>query len=1055
MPLKVYRSSAGSGKTTTLVNEYLEMLMKPEGNFKSILAITFTNKASAEMKERILVVLNTLADCQDENNLNPALRQQVSQICHQYHWQFSDIRSRAAKQLTQILHQYGSFAVSTIDKFTHQIIRSFAFDLRVPSNFVVETDTDLVVKTAVDQLIGRIGEDAFITKLMVEFMLERIEEEKSDRVQDDLVVLGKLMYNEKGLPLLPLLSDLSEEDFFKLRDQMNAAFFCTKNEFSTRAEAILKFAAQAGLNPNDFAYGTKGFYGALLSIAKGDPEGFDKKRFLDAVEKAAFYAKGADKETKEKFAGIESVLQEKISDLHRYWLSEKEQFFSLKIIIRNFYSLALLKEIKKSIDELRYNEGILPIAEFNHLVSNAIAQEPAPFIYERIGNRFNDLCIDEFQDTSVKQWENLMPLAENVLSLDGTVLLVGDAKQSIYRFRGGDAGQLNALPKILNIQNEWMKEREYLFIHHFLPRTLNYNYRSKSEIIDFNNAFFRHLIDDCLPNAGYDFPENSFHKLKLTYSDVEQECGKKVGGGSVRLQIIDKIEGDKKATSAEIFLARIEALKQQIDHFTGLGYRWGDITILTRANKEAGRFAAGLLERGVHVISRESVRVNESHKVILILDALRWFDDAANEPARLNVLNFLSLQYKKHPIEHAYFKAPQAWMQLLKELHLNWAPEDWSYLPLPSLVKRLLNFFRLDSSSDVFLSTFMDAVGNFYQKGKGGLPEFVQWWNDHGNKLNIVIPEGIDAVQIMTVHKSKGLQFKVVIMPMTDWDTGVGKGKKHWLNLNPEKNFGLALGVANHSDDLLNTPFADVYREEEFENLVDQLNLFYVAFTRAEEQLALILYKESGSAMRSWMNSFLEKTTLFQPQDGILFFGNGQTVEQKKESTTENPLMPRQASFETCDLILDYQWAFPIEGEEIQSLELGLLVHALFSKVIIKDDLPVVAQKIIHLNPVWKTKIAEMVSWMQEEPSLDIMWDPAYKVLLEQDILLLNGKSARPDRLMIADNKVRIFDYKTGIKREAHVIQLRDYATVLMQMNFQVETLALIYVEEKEVILLQ
>lgn len=1052
MPLKVYRSSAGSGKTTTLVNEYLEMLMKPEGNFKSILAITFTNKAASEMKERILVVLNTLAECKEERELNPSLQQQVEKLCKDYQFQFSDIRSRASRQLTQILHQYGSFAVSTIDKFTHQIIRSFAFDLRVPANFVVETDTELVVKKAVDQLIASIGEDAFVTKLMVEFMLERIEEEKSDRVQDDLVELGKLMYNEKGLPLLPLLSELSDEDFFKLRDQMNAAFSRIKNEFSAKASSIVEFIARAEINGSEFSNGYSGYYGALVAISKGDAEGFARKRFLDGVEKAAFYAKTAQKEVKEKFAGIEVALQEKSSELLRYWLTEKEKFFTLKIILRNFYSLALLKEIKKSIDELRQQDGILPIAEFNHLVANAIAKEPAPFIYERIGNRFMDLCIDEFQDTSVKQWENLMPLAENVLSLDGTVLLVGDAKQSIYRFRGGDAGQLNALPRILNIQNEWMKEREFLFMNHFLPRTLNFNYRSKSEIIDFNNAFFRYLIDVGLPQAYNDFPENAFSKLNLTYSDVEQECGKKKGGGSVRLQVIDKIKGDKRANTAEVFVARIEALQQQIDYYLSLGYRWGDITLLTRTNKEAGGFAAGLLANGVSVISRESVQVNESHKVVVMMDALRWFDDASNEPARLNVLNFLSMQHKKEPLAHHYFQRPSGWQSFLDELNLHWAPADWNFLPLPSLVKRLFRFFGLDAAKDVFLSTFMDEVLKFFQKGKGAIPEFIQWWNDHGDRVNIVIPEGIDAVQIMTVHKSKGLQFKVVILPLADWDTRVGSRKKHWLNLVPENSFGLSLAVANHSDDLLHTSFAELYKTEEFENLVDHLNLYYVAFTRAEEQLALITYEESKGPMKNWLNSFCENTNMFLLKEGIHCYGNAASVVPgKKGKSGEDFLLPTSA-YETCDLVSDYQWAFPVEGEEIQSLELGLLVHALFSKVKKRSDLPVEAGRLMNLNPVWKDKVSEMLAWLEQEPLLEAMWDSDFKVFTEQDILLLNGKSARPDRLMIAGDKVRIFDYKTGLQREAHRQQLRDYATVLMQMNYTIENLVLVYVDLKLVV---
>jgi ATP-dependent exoDNAse (exonuclease V) beta subunit len=1055
MPLKVYRSSAGSGKTTTLVNEYLEMLMKPDGNFKSILAITFTNKASAEMKERILKVLSTIADCTDKNTLNPSLLHQVSEIEKLYNLPFSTIRAKASAQLTQILHQYGSFAVSTIDKFTHQIIRSFAFDLRVPSNFVVETDTELVVRNAVDHLINRIGENELITKLMVEFMLERIDEEKSYRIEEDLVALGKLMYNEKGLPMLPLLSDLSAEDFIKLRGNFFSSLAIIQKGFSDKAEELQLIAKKAGLLPTDFSHGYSGYFGAIVKLSIGDINGFDSKRFNDAVESGNFYAKTAAKEVKEKFSGVESILVTKSTALQDYWLANKEEYFLLKIMLRNFYSLALLKEIKWAIDDLRHSEGVLPIAEFNHLVASAIAKEPAPFIYERIGNRYSELCIDEFQDTSVKQWENLMPLAENVLSMDGTVLLVGDSKQSIYRFRGGEANQLNALPEILYKEYDWMQEREFLFRQHFLPRSLNYNYRSKSEIIDFNNAFFRHVISNCLPQANKDFPVGTLEKLFTTYSDVEQECGKKKGGGSVRVQIIEEVESKGGTKGEDLMQERILALKNQIDYYVGLGFRWRDITILTRANKEAGQFAAGLLDYGINVISRESVRVNESYKVVLLMDALRWFEDASNESARLNVLNYLSLQSKNQAVPHHYFSDKVIWHDLLKNLSLEWAPEEWNFLPMPSLVKRLMHFFNLDSGKDVFLSFFLESVVNFYQKVKGGLREFIQWWNDHGDRLNIVIPEGIDAVQLMTVHKSKGLQFKVVIMPMADWETKVGRGKKHWLKLNPKKNFGLALAVSDHSQDLLNTAYADTYREEEFENLVDHLNLFYVAFTRAEEHLALVVYEKKNSAMNTWLQSFLAKSNLLVNNSGVYIYGNAAKNQPSEKLVPDEALLQHQTSYATRDLIMDYRWAFPIEGEEIQSLELGLLVHSLFSKVKTKSDLPFVAEKIITINPVWKEKILEMVEWAQQELLLSSMWDEQYEIRNEQDILLLDGKSARPDRLMILGKKAKIYDYKTGIQRESHNIQLREYATVLMQMGFQIEALVLVYVELRQVVQVQ
>lgn len=1051
MPLKVYRSSAGSGKTTTLVNEYLEMLMKPNGNFKAILAITFTNKAAGEMKERILKALGDIANCEDPSRLNPSLARQISELQKIYQLQFSDIKDKAARQLSQILHQYGSFSVSTIDKFTHQLIRSFAFDLKVPSNFVVELDTDLVVKTAVNHLLEDIGQNELVTVMLVEFMLERIDEERNVRVENDLVTLGKKLYSESGLSRLPYLANLSAEQLTDLRAALFVEIKSLEKKIESMALAIIDFIKKSDLLPEDFSYGKSGYYGALLKISKSDFSGFDSSRFRQGVEEGIFYSKSLPAAVKEKFYAIESALQKKSAELNDTWNKENSRYFLLKIILRNFYSLALLRQIKNSIDEHRKSEGILPIAEFNHIISQAIAREPAPFIYERIGNRYAELCIDEFQDTSVKQWENLMPLAEHILSLDGTVLLVGDSKQSIYRFRGGDANQLNALPTILNKEMEWMDEREFLFRQHFLPRTLNYNYRSKSEVIDFNNSFFRHVISSSLSGGKQDFPAGSLDKLAITYSDVEQECGKKKSGGSVRIQILPEMKG---SLSDEKMEARNLALKKQIDYYCTLGFRWKDITILTRGNQEAGSFAAGLLAQGINVISRESVRVKESFKVGLLMDAIRWFVDSSNEPARLNVLNYLSLQSNGQAIPHQFFQEDERWKNFLEKENHRWAPDDWNYLPLPALLKRMMDFFHFQSDHDVFLSFFLEAVVKFYHKGKGDVHEFIQWWNDHSDNLNIVIPEGIDAVQIMTVHKSKGLQFKIVILPMADWSTNIRPNHKHWITLNPDESFGLSLAVADHSKDLLETEFADVYREENYQNLLDNLNLFYVAFTRAEEHLSLLLLEKSKSALYEWLNSYLAESSMFMEQDGIWVYGQPEIHQITSRLSAEEKEENHRNNFPKRDLVLDYQWAFPDETEEIESLELGLLVHALFSKVKSKADLEVSSKQLLMLNPVWKEKIIEMVNWLKAEDLLLPMWDEHFSVKNEQDILLPGGKSARPDRLMLSGKKARIFDYKTGRKRQAHSSQLRDYSLVLSEMGFEVEMAALIYVENKEVVFL-
>ncbi|MCB0375247.1 MAG: UvrD-helicase domain-containing protein, partial [Sinomicrobium sp.] len=585
----IYNASAGSGKTYTLVKEYLKILFSDDlvHHFKQMLAVTFTNKAVYEMKERILTSLSAFSE--DDAVVRPP--DMLAALAGELEVSVETLQRRARNVLKHILHNYAFFDIVTIDKFNHRIIRAFAYDLKLPSNFEVALDTVPLLEEAVDNLIYKAGEDTLLTKALVDFAVEKADDDKSWDIAIDLREIAQLLLEENHYEHVEQLRERTLNDFLALGRRLKSTIKKQESAIKAGAESVLELLEANGLEASDFSRGTLPNHFKKMAVL--DFNGLYANKLAENLAEAAVYPKTLPED---KAFAIDALLPELSKAYHRL----KKAVFNVKFL-RNFYKnivpLSLLNAVRNELEALKEERNMVLISEFNSIISKAIANQPAPFIYERLGEKYRHYFIDEFQDTSQMQWDNLKPLIGNALESEtlagqrGTLYIVGDAKQAIYRWRGGKPEQFIDLYRC---QNPFQVEKAVTV----LPK----NRRSFSEIVAFNNGFFSH-ISEFLTHPGYRdlYKNRSF-----------QETGDKMGG-MVSLSFIAKDDGDA-AYCGEVLRYIRQAVAQ--------GFAYNDICVLTRKRSEGVTVADYLLEQGVKIVSSETLLLKNNPKVDFLINLL-------------------------------------------------------------------------------------------------------------------------------------------------------------------------------------------------------------------------------------------------------------------------------------------------------------------------------------------------------------------------------------------------------------------------------------------------
>jgi ATP-dependent exoDNAse (exonuclease V) beta subunit len=1034
--ITVYNASAGSGKTYNLVKSYIKVLIQSEykNKHRQLLAITFTNKAVAEMKERVLSTLQEFANYKHEDKNTPAMLEDIAKETGLKH---KIIARKATSLLHEILHNYAAFDIVTIDTFTHRILRTFSKDLNLSGNFEVSLDVKGLRARAVDRLIDKTGNDKKITLVLVDYALQKTDEDKDWNIARDLNATAALLNNENDAAAITSIQKKNLEDFDILAKLLIKNQEVLVAQIKDKAQNLLNTFTVLGIEDSHFS--RKSFYKHVSTLAK-DPLNIKynpKTVWQNQIEDYSFYNKTTDETAK---SSIDGIREELIS----FFKQTKDLYFEvskLNEFYKNLVPLSTLQLINTELQLIKEEENVLPISDFNAIIHKSLKNQPAAFIYERLGERYTNYFIDEFQDTSILQWENLVPLIDNALvseSKDKTansLLIVGDPKQAIYRWRGGKAEQFIELTQGITPFTSSPTRLEQL----------DKNYRSHKEVISFNNSFFTQI-------AGvFDNP---------TYADIYTKDNAQkhnaLHGGFVSLDFIEDLTN---AQADEIYPQKVLDI---IEKATQDGFRKSDICILIRSNKQGAHIAQFLAEQHIKVVSSDSLLLKNSSVVSFIHDILLAQDQPDNIPAAIRALRFLA---DSHQVEDVHVFL-ETWLhskdknlyKYLQSLDIFFSSRTFASLPLYEGVEYIIRSFNLSAQADAFVIGYLETVFNYTATQNQGLIGFLDHWEEKKDSLSISAPLQKDAVQIMTIHKSKGLEFPVVIFPYADAKLYSHQDEHHWYDIEAQDYGGFSQLMVKHADRIKNYGHQGNMRfsQRRGEQQFDALNVLYVACTRAVERLYVLSRFRESVIPQNYGNllvNYLKDTGLYQ--EGKMEYRFGEEIkkeipENHFEQALSIPFISSNKEAHNIQIITKKGRLLSEDVEE--AISYGNLIHELLAIIKTPRDIETALQDFLldgRILEEQKTILRETLITITKHPELTDHFKEGLVVYNERAILSQDGATFIPDRVVVSPNgETTIIDYKTGVPKEEHSYQLDNYASLLGQMDFNVLQKLLVYINE-------
>jgi ATP-dependent exoDNAse (exonuclease V) beta subunit len=1035
----IYDASAGSGKTYTLVKEYLKIILlsKKQDAYRNILAITFTNKAVHEMKSR---VVESLSEFAKENPSEKAL-QLMQKINEETGLTTTDITTKAKSIIKNLIHNYAAFDISTIDKFTHKVIRAFAHDLNLPITFDVSLDTENLLTEAVDAIIAEAGNDEELTKLLVDFTMEKTDDDKSWDVSREIMDTGRLILNENNREEIGHFNTKNITEFSIIKNKLIELCKQIESETIALATDALVLIEKNGIDLKSFSAGHFPNHLNKLKIREFNPNNKTYHEFEDIkINKTA-----------KDGAIIESIIPELLSILKSiYTKYEKKHFY--EAFLKNITPLSLMNTLSNKLQDIQKEQNILSISEFNKLINEQIQNQPAPFIYERLGEKYRHFFIDEFQDTSEMQWQNLIPLIDNALSSEdlngerGSLLIVGDPKQSIYRWRGGKAEQFIELS---NDKNPFVNPSKELF-------PLEINWRSYDEVIHFNNKFFMFLSSKFNNEDYKDLYENHSH---------QKSTAKK--GGYVNISFVPKfdkleVEDDEKLEKNNLYL---EATLNKISKINSEGFQYKDIVILTRRKSEGTAIANYLIENNIPIVSSESLLLAASSEVQTIIYILRYIKNVNDLNAKANFLYYLGNRHQDKLPVHDFISAgmeiknENEFQQWLTQIEIDFSFQNIRKKSLYESTEIIISKIIPIEKRNAYVQFFLDLILEHDIKKQSGISDFLNYWDNNSGKLSIPSPEGNDAIRIMTIHKSKGLEFPVVIFPFAEEDYSRGPKEKIWINAD-EEIIGLPKVLVDKSNKVENfgQEAASIYNQKKEEDLLDDINVLYVALTRAEEQLYIISGMNIGknenlpNNMSTFFIEFLG--TDFNQQKFDYEFGSSKKLSETKFQVSNAKLIPQlKKTLNPKNIKIAQRESIMWNTKQQKAIEYGNIIHEILSFIKTKKDIDLAITKAIENGLIisnQKDEVLKSISEIVNHNELTDYFSEQNKVMNEQTIIQKKGNLVKPDRMSISkDNQVFLLDYKTGNYLPKHKIQLENYQNTIEEMGYKVAKKSLIYIGEE------
>ena len=984
------------------------------------------------MKSRII---NTLIQFSDESSKSDPPEMLV-QIASELNSDTHKLHLKSRSILEYLLHHYSQLSVETIDHFNHRLIRTFARDLKLSSNFEVSLNTKELISDAVDKLISQAGSDALITKMLVDFALQKTDEDKSWDISRDINKASELLLNENDLIHLNKLKDKSLSHFIEFQTQIKETVYALTSRTKQLGSQGLELIASNGLDRDHFNRGS--FFDFLVKLSNED---FNVS--LNTLWQANLGVKPLYAVSKIKGA-ITEVINSIESELIEIFNESKENILKLqllKAVLKNLTPLSVINLVRREFELIKEEQNLVPISDFNALIFDEIKDQPAPFIYERLGDKYHHFFIDEFQDTSLMQWHNLIPLIDNALAQtnqdgdQGTLLLVGDAKQSIYRWRGGLPEQFIDLT---NDTNPFSTEKK--------QESLENNFRSLPEIVDFNNEFFGH-VSSYFGNETH----SEIYQRGNTQKTVHTE------GGYVKIEFIPNQNTEQNHLEyASMVIQTIDELKK--DEF-----QLSDICILVRSKRDGFELSKALMEANIPITAPESLLLDNSQIVQGLIHALSLSLFQDNEEAKIGWLEFI-YRYAEIPLEeHDFYsellKVPILSIdESLRKYDLRFRFDELSTLSLFDSFEYILRSMSLENLSDAFVFGFMDLVFEYQQKHDGGKIEFLQYWSEQKEKASVPLSENINSVLLMTIHKSKGLEFPVVIFPYADKDIRPTKNNHVWY---PWQMDEFEEVMVDFKRELQNYgPAGEELYEEYSETLeLDNVNLLYVTFTRAIERLYIFGQrpKKISDTPRKYYDllaSFLDYKQKWNDDQSTYEFGTKEIRSPITKSILfkTEPLNYISKAPEDSKLIIIESTPEKWKTEVSEAVTLGNLLHDSMSRIKTSSETESEFEKIAAIDTLSseeKQLLNILISQIVGHPQLENLFSSDDLIYTEREIWSEDSVALRPDRINIhADNSATVIDYKTGIPREEHEYQINDYSKAIEQMGYIVKQKLLVYSNE-------
>ena len=1068
--LNIYRASAGSGKTYRLTQDYIHLLFDPkkERTHRRILAVTFTNKATDEMKTRILKELHALSQGEPSDYRKGLMAK--------FRMDGEVVDRRAKHILTTILHDYSSFSISTIDRFFQQVIRSFARDIGVHGGYNLELDNSSTLEQSVDNLFLDLSKDENkqLLQWLTSYAEERIEQSENWNMRGNIMELGKEIFKESYQHKAEDTNRKLHEREFLTNYRKSLRGIKTTFEANVRQTATegLNIMARNGLSHEDFSYKTTNILEKLL---KGKLEISNRFiGFADDVHNC--YTKTKPQDIKDAIeSAYQDGLQKCFSRIVELFSVDIVTYNSAVMVLKHINTLGILSDLAVQIKKLTDEQNTMLISDSNMLLNKIIDNSDTPFVYEKTGIQIDNFMIDEFQDTSVLQWKNFYPLISNSLAAGKFNLVVGDVKQSIYRWRNSDWKLLDE-----QILTDFRPEQ----IH---EENLETNWRSDKHIVDFNNSFFQRAaqllqskLNENLQAVLPVYPalEALTNKIVHAYANIHQQTSPRAGTGRVQISFIERDENDDgwKTESLNRLPAVLEDLQER-------GYRPADIAILVRTNSEEQDVIHKLLnyktttdaKEGIcyDIMGNEGLLIGAAASVRFILGILQLFVNP-DDNIQQTIVNYEYVRGKQGKSENEAlnycFRETKSEGNVFSPLFTdneNEALKQVRHSSLYDMVEEVISLFGLGAwhNEAVFVQAFQDVVFRYTTGKTADLNSFLTWWKKSGVKQCISTPDNQSAMRIMTVHKSKGLDFRVVIMPFCDWDLDSRMRNILWCEPAVEPFNQLPLLPIEYGAKLGQSIFAENYFDEQMHLFIDSLNVGYVAFTRAKNELICMApaqKKEPESLGKINSLSALltacfsvetpsdtEIISLSKPYDGASkIFELGELSPAAYAEKPNNNVNEKVIAYPTVNSsdrlrIRHQSLDYLLENQQLTDsrLNYGIIMHDILRQITRKSDQPKAILEMVRSGRISEKeseKVEEELVHFWSLPDTESWFASDVRVLNETTILIPTGEQYRPDRVVIRGNEATVVDYKFGDKEnKAYTQQVKQYMNLISDMGYR------------------